>query len=86
MIKRYRKKPVEIEAMLFDGDIEELESFVGDDLLIEAYGRDSRVLAYIRTLEGKMLISDGDYVIKGIQGEFYPCKPDIFKATYNEQD
>lgn len=86
MIKRYRKKPVEIEAMLFDGNIEELESFVGDDLLIETYGRDSRVLAYIRTLEGKMLISDGDYVIKGIQGEFYPCKPDIFKATYNEQD
>ncbi|WP_425452782.1 hypothetical protein [Ammoniphilus oxalaticus] len=37
---------------------------------------------YIRTLEGDMRVNKGDYIIKGIQGEFYPCKPDIFKATY----
>ena len=39
---------------------------------------------YIPTLEGRMKVSDGDYVIKGVQGEFYPCKPDIFEATYEE--
>ncbi|MGT2800850.1 hypothetical protein [Streptococcus marmotae] len=39
---------------------------------------------YIATLEGAMYISDGDYIIKGVHGEFYPCKPDIFKETYEE--
>ena len=38
----------------------------------------------IKTLEGDMIASEGDYIIKGISGEFYPCKPDIFKATYEE--
>lgn len=39
---------------------------------------------YIRTLEGNMTVSDRDFIIKGIQGEFYPCKPDIFDSTYEE--
>ena len=38
----------------------------------------------IKTLEGDMIVSERDYIIKGIAGEFYPCKPDIFKATYEE--
>lgn len=38
----------------------------------------------IKTLEGDMLATAGDYIIKGVQGEFYPCKPDIFEATYEE--
>ncbi len=38
----------------------------------------------IETLEGSMKINDGDYIIKGVQGEYYPCKPDIFEATYEK--
>ncbi|MNL46473.1 hypothetical protein D3C87_1691880 [compost metagenome] len=40
----------------------------------------------IDTLEGKMCISEGDYLVKGVSGEFYPCKPDIFALTYEEVD
>jgi hypothetical protein len=101
---RYRKKPVEIEAMLLPADAtpaqgmavyQWIESHVGSTqpagdgpgfsptstgvTIDPADG-----LIVIRTLEGDMKVSPGDYVIRGVQGEFYPCKPDIFQATYDE--
>ncbi|MGV9579735.1 hypothetical protein ACWDRZ_24085 [Streptomyces sp. NPDC003509] len=75
---RYRKKPVEIEAVQFTGNFDELEKFVGGD----AEFRDGQMV--IATLEGAMHVSPNDWVIRGVKGEFYPCKPDIFAATYEE--
>lgn len=89
---RYRKKPVEIEAVQWTGEnLEEIKAFVGESLIYDIIdtawkvgkGR-PYVLMKIKTLEGDMIASEGDYIIKGIAGEFYPCKPDIFKATYEE--
>jgi hypothetical protein len=80
---RYRKKPVEVEAMQYRGevDIDQLREFVG--IVNLATGTSD---AHIVTLEGWMRVSDGDYVIRGVQGECYPCKPDIFAATYEPVD
>ena len=79
--KRYRKKPVEVQAVHYDGDNErEIGHFVGLDLSV--MGRERRLV--IHTLEGNMTVSPGDYVIRGVQGEHYPCKPDIFESTYEE--
>lgn len=80
-VKRYRKKPVEIEAIRYDGDnYVEIKRFVGYD--VSRFGRDGHL--QIHTLEGNMAVSPGDYVIRGVKGEHYPCKPDIFEATYEE--
>lgn len=79
MIKKYRKKPVVIEAIQWDANNwDEVQNFVGEGCEIE--GRS----IFINTLEGEMKAQDGDYIIKGIKGEFYPCKPDIFEQTYEE--
>lgn len=81
---KYRKKPVVIEAIRFLDDakrISELQEFAGKDLRIDYSRKDNPVLK-IDTLEGTMTASVGDYVIKGVNGEFYPCKPDIFEKTY----
>lgn len=74
---KYRKKPVVIEAVQWVGDnLSEIQSFykapgilVGDTIKIV-------------TLEGVMTANKGDWIIKGVRGEYYPCKPDIFAATY----
>lgn len=73
---KYRKKPVVIEAVQWNGSNQnELSSFMG------VVGTcDNKV--EIHTLEGMLTASIGDWIIKGIKGEFYPCKPDIFAATY----
>ena len=83
-MQKFVKKPVVIEAIQYDGaNITEIETFVGEKLpTIRASDVDTRLV--LPTLEGDMKVSKGDYVIKGIKGEFYPCKPDIFKSTYNE--
>ena len=87
---KYRKKPVVIEAVKWDGfNLQEIKGFVGNDLRYDicdtAYqagmGR-PHVDVVIHTLEGDHVCSEGDYIIKGIKGEFYPCKPDIFEQTY----
>ncbi len=78
MSKKYRKKPVVVEAVRYEGDVQEIVDFVG----IHETEMDEQIKLYIKTLEGDMLVSHGDYVIKGVQGEFYPCKPDIFQQTY----
>ena len=74
---KYRKKPVVIEAIQWDGvNIQEIMDFVNTALKVhEGY-------LLIPTLEGIMQASEGDYIIKGVKGEFYPCKPDIFEKTY----
>ena len=77
---RYRKRPVVIEAAQLGVDYDrdcEIVRWCGG----EATGEHGALLA-IYTLEGRMLAGPGDWIIKGVQGEFYPCKPDIFEATY----
>lgn len=80
---KYRKKPVEIEARQINmQDYDEAcstLSWCSGEAVGEGY--EPHVMA-IPTLEGTMYADDGDFVIKGVQGEFYPCKPDIFEATY----
>lgn len=80
---KFRKKPVVIEALQFDGtNHDEVFAFcpdasnaAGDPLTVSN-------LLWIKTMEGGHTASPGDYIIKGVAGEFYPCKPDIFAATY----
>ena len=81
MIKQYRKKPVVIEAVQWDGaNKSEVQTFVGKHLCEDAF----RHRLIIPTLEGDHIASKGDYIIKGVHGECYPCKPDIFQKTYEE--
>lgn len=86
VVKRYRKKPVVIEAIQFDGTA--LSASVLIDWGRGAIGVEDASMAKetlcIETLEGVMHVSAGDYVIKGTSGEFYPCKPDVFAAVYEE--
>ena len=83
MSERYRKKPVVIEAMQFNGayDSIELERWVGDAFVWDN-PQGGKVRPFIVTLEGDMAVNPGDWIIKGVKGEFYPVKPDIFDATY----
>lgn len=85
-VKKWVKKPVVIEAVQWTGDnwIEIREwafSPITDGGNVFLYSHDR---IEIVTLEGTMYASVGDYIIKGVKGEFYPCKPDIFHATYKE--
>jgi hypothetical protein len=81
MTRKYVKKPVEIEALQWTGDnVIDVLNFASACFSYEKNG--SSVLA-VATLEGTMTASVGDYIIKGVQGEFYPCKPDIFDLTYS---
>jgi len=79
-VRQYRKKPVVIEAVRFTTETNLRKSF--PDIEIWNGMSDSVIEVYIKTLEGKMKISEWDYIIKGVKGEYYPCKPDIFKETY----
>ncbi|MBY0523433.1 MAG: hypothetical protein K2R98_08535 [Gemmataceae bacterium] len=84
---RFRKKPVVIEAMRFDGTKESANyvlAWLGNSGAVANRvhrTKPERGIA-IGTLEGAMHASPGDWIIKGVKGEFYPCKPDIFEATY----
>lgn len=79
-MKKYRKKPVVIEAVQFTGNnVDEILEFAKD-----SFNNPSTSEIVIPTLEGNMMVSIRDYVIKGVNGEFYPCKPDIFDKTYEE--
>ena len=85
----YRKKPVTVEAVQFNG-----KNF--DEIYEFSSGKARRRIAYegntqvetnfidINTLEGVMIATEGDFIIRGVQGEFYPCKPDIFEKTYEQ--
>ena len=79
MIKKYRKKTVTIEAIQWDGkNLSEIDNFMGGTV-----GSKGTTLV-IHTLDGDMEASIGDYIIKCVNCEFYPCKPDIFAKTYEE--
>ena len=81
-MSKYRKKPIVIEAIQWTGDnLDDICKKFPDFRLKYTISED--VLG-IYTLEGVMWASKGDYIIQGIQDEFYPCKPDIFKETYEE--
>lgn len=80
---KFRKKPVVIDAMQWTGDNhEEIQTFLHDGNEHAAAGWVKGRYVEIGTLEGLMVASVGDWIIRGVQGEFYPCKPDIFAATY----
>lgn len=92
---KYRKKPVIIEAIQYNNlNRNEIEVFVGKKLNQEleteaAYlaGKGTpKFSLIIETLEGNHRAMPDDYIIKGVQGEFYPCKPDIFEKTYEKVD
>ena len=93
--KKYRKKPVVIEAFQYDGDLKNkdgfyyvpqwaVDAFESDVMYYDSLENEPPSELFIKTLEGIHHVSVGDYVIQGIQGELYPCKPDIFRKTYEE--
>ena len=76
---KFRKKPVVVEAVQWNGDNwKEIDDFI--TVKHETYPKDG--IVKIPTLEGVMEAIIGDYIIRGVNGEFYPCKPDIFEKTY----
>lgn len=93
---KYRKKPVVIDALQWTGtNHREMFDFLTDyqctDQYISAEGKNFYIDHWkvpgglvIKTLEGEHLANIGDYIIRGVHGEFYPCKPDIFRETYEE--
>jgi hypothetical protein len=98
-VKTYRKKPVEIEARRWDGSVPEATKIINWVLagggtaryregfpVVLSDGSERPMPASIRidTPEGVMRANPEDWVIRGVKGEFYPCKPDIFEATYEE--
>jgi hypothetical protein len=95
--KTFRKKPVEIQAMQFVGSNADTHAVyqwieantqgsfdpLGDELPASGVSIDPATgFMMIATLEGVMQAKPGDWIIRGVQGEFYPCRPDIFAATY----
>jgi hypothetical protein len=78
---KYRKKPVVIEAIQYkrEQNISRVQDFVNDGSLI--YNPNDNEY-YIKTLEGNLRLTKDDWIIKGVNSEFYPCKPDIFEKTY----
>jgi hypothetical protein len=80
---RFRKKLVVIEAIQYKDTLEKTLKEIKDFCKTSKYlGSEGHYYLIIPTLEGKMRASKGDWIIKGVKGEFYPCKPDIFEATY----
>ena len=78
---KYRKRPVIIESFMYSGGM--VEPGWPKGWLTSPYNFNATGVAiYIRTLEGVMRADKGDFIIKGVNGEFYPCKPDIFAKTY----
>jgi hypothetical protein len=85
---KYKKKPVEIQAVQYTGNNEhEIMEFAGDARVrCVPMSMTLRPSITIDTLEGVMTASEGDFIIRGVKGELYPCKPDIFAATYEAVD
>lgn len=88
---KYRKKPVTVEAYQYEGDFISSGKFITPNWVKEAYDNGTLFYKgvsnippelYIKTLEGDMRCDYKDYIIKGVKGELYPCKPDIFEETY----
>lgn len=90
---KFRKKPVVIEAMqLTRRNYDVVFRWItieNNGLILESNNgefREDSCYFIIKTLEGKHIASENDYIIKGVKGEFYPCKPDIFEMTYEKVD
>lgn len=83
---KYKKKPVVVEALkLNHKNLDKIWNWMGDSYVSHGEcGDDVFLWLEIKTLEGTMTAKQGDWIIKGIKGEFYPCKPDIFQATYEK--
>lgn len=87
---KYRKRPVVIEAQKWDGTDEGYRNIITNFASLEKEGTalpisfTFREFIVIHTLEGVMQTNPGDYIIRGVKGEYYPCKPDIFEATYEK--
>lgn len=80
---KFRKKPVVIEAFQFTKEtINEAAAFCNGDIDAPVNEFEPKSSIIIHTREGNMRASEGDWIIRGVQGEYYPCKPDIFAATY----
>jgi hypothetical protein len=78
---KYRKKPIEIEAVQWTGsNADEIEEFIGQ------VWKAAPDRIRINTPEGTMVATPGDWIIRGVAGELYPCKPDIFEQTYEPVD
>ena len=91
MIKKFRKKPVEVRAVLWDGteeSLEEIKKLGMENILSDCVSLWVRVyekpILYFNTIENRTFSNVGDWIIKGIDGQLYPCKPEIFKKTYEE--
>ena len=80
-MSKFRKKPVVIEAVQFKGDVGAPEIMALDLACEHSAGMDIDFMV-IPTLKGTMYAMPGDWIIRGVNGELYPCKPDIFEATY----
>jgi len=78
--RRFRKIPVEVEAVRWDGENVQLVAWFCHPFTVEFRSGS----AFISTLEGRMEARKGDWIIKGVEGEVYPCKPGIFAQTYEE--
>lgn len=91
MVRKYSKKPIVVEAIeVTEGNWEEICKFVKEEAFGGGIYLDDKTFKpilglKIKTLEGVMLAKRGDYIIKGVNGEFYPIKKEIFKKTYNEE-
>lgn len=86
MIIKCRKKPVQVLALQWNGaNVDEIKEFVGAALELFYPTMDPNLaFPIIHTLEGDMNVSNGDYIIRGVDGEFYPCKEEIFNKTYEK--
>jgi hypothetical protein len=85
MSNRYRKKPVVIEAEQYLPTLPLPFRDGGNPVCYGIIGPlDDAPCFYVETVEGPLRVSDGDWIIRGVKGEFYPCKPDIFEATYEK--
>ena len=85
---KYQKRPVVIDAWLWDESKETFSGIGCKSMSSEGHSSHPDLLRALRieTLEGTMRVEKGDYIIKGVAGEFYPCKPDIFLRTYDLVD
>lgn len=87
MIKRFKKKPIVVEAVQVKHDrkvLEQLKEFCKPRRFTFYFKANGKFRAFIDTLEGEHEAKEGDWVIKGIKGECYPCREDIFNQTYDE--
>lgn len=89
---KYRKQPVVVDAFKWTGDVFQQEDpewaveAIKEGIVVFNDSGTEQVALLIKTLEGVMRADRGDYIIRGIKGELYPCKPDIFEATYERID